>query len=71
MCTNIMQNLILKGLNARFKITATTQYITQIKDSTKKGDIGTFKFVYPHLKLKEEPKVKHEHKKRFTAQDFQ
>ena len=24
MCTNIMQNLIFKGLNGRFKITATT-----------------------------------------------
>ena len=29
-----MQNLILKGLNGRFKNVATTQYITRIKDST-------------------------------------
>ena len=31
-----MQNLIFKGLNGEFKIAATTQYITRIKDSTKK-----------------------------------
>ena len=30
-----MQNLIFKGLNGEFKIAATTQYITRIKDSTK------------------------------------
>ena len=29
-----MQNLIFKGLNGEFKIAATTQYITRIKDST-------------------------------------
>ena len=28
------KNLIFKGLNGRFKITATTQCITRIKDST-------------------------------------
>ena len=33
---NIMQNLIFKGLNGQFKIEAATQYITRIKDSTKK-----------------------------------
>ena len=31
-----MQNLIFKGLNGEFKIAATTQYITRIKDSTNK-----------------------------------
>ena len=31
-----MQNLIFKGLNGKFKIAAATQYITRIKDSTKK-----------------------------------
>ena len=30
-----MQNLIFKGLIGQFKIAATTQYITRIKDSTK------------------------------------
>ena len=32
-----MQNLIFKGLNGKFKIAAATQYITRIKDSTKKS----------------------------------
>ena len=40
MWTNIMQNLIFKGLNGEFKIAATTQYITRIKDSTKNDIIG-------------------------------
>ena len=40
MWTNIMQNLIFKGLNGEFKIAATTQYITRIKDSTNKLDQG-------------------------------
>ena len=31
-----MQNLIFKGLNGHLKIAAATQYITRIKDSTKK-----------------------------------
>ena len=31
-----MQNLIFKGLNGHLKIAAATQYITGIKDSTKK-----------------------------------
>ena len=31
-----MQNLVFKGLNGQFKIVAATQYITRIKDSTKK-----------------------------------
>ena len=35
MWTNIIQNLIFKGLISQFKIAATTQYITRIKDSTK------------------------------------
>ena len=30
-----MKNLIFKGLNGPFKIATATQYITQIKDSTK------------------------------------
>ena len=34
-----MQNLIFKGLNGKFKIAAATQYITRIKDSTKKYSI--------------------------------
>ena len=36
MWTNIMQNLLFKGLNSEFKIAAATQYITRIKDSTNK-----------------------------------
>ena len=35
-----MQNLVFKGLNGQFKIVATTQYITRIKDSTKKDNIS-------------------------------
>ena len=38
MWRNIMQNLIFKGLNSQFKIVTATQYITQIKDSTKKKE---------------------------------
>ena len=32
--------------------------------------MGTFKFGYPHLTLKEGSKVKSDHIKRFTAHDF-
>ena len=36
-----MQNFIVKGLNGQFKIVAATQYITRIKDSTKKVGGGS------------------------------
>ena len=32
--------------------------------------ISTFKFGYPHLTLKEGPKVKSVHTRRYTAHDF-
>ena len=35
-----MQNLIFKGLNGHLKIAAATQYITRIKDSTKKQHVS-------------------------------
>ena len=35
LCAQICRILIFKGLNSRFKIAATTKYITRIKDSTK------------------------------------
>ena len=65
-----MKNLIFKGLNGPFKIATATQYITRIKDSTNKRVISTFKFGCPHLTLKEGPKVKSDHTRRFPAHDF-
>ena len=48
-----MKNLIFKGLNGPFKIATATQYITRIKDSTKKsagisdfGEVGRRHFQF-------------------------
>ena len=46
MWTNIIQNLIFKGLNGQFKIVAATQYMTRIKDSTKNTPPSLFKHLY-------------------------
>ena len=42
----------------------------QTSRNTNKRDISTFNFGYPHLTLKEGPKVKSDHIKRFLARDF-
>ena len=42
----------------------------QTSRTNNKRVISTFKFGYPHLTLKEGPKVKSDHIKRFPAHDF-
>ena len=42
----------------------------QTSKNTNKRDINTVNFGYPHLTLKEGPKVKCNHTKRFPAHDF-
>ena len=44
--------------------------IFQTPRSNNKGDIGTFKFVYPCLTLTEGPNVKSDHSRKFLAHDF-